>query len=73
MQATVFRFDVATGSGAVLTDDGVVLPFQPEALAASGLRHLRAGQRLSVETEGAEPPVVVGLSLGSISGPQPAS
>ena len=72
MQATVFRFDVATGSGAVLTDDGVVLPFAPEALAAGGLRHVRAGQRLTVATTGEEPPVVVGLSLGSLTGPAPA-
>ena len=68
----MFRYDAETGAGQVLTDDGVVLPFEPAALAAGGLRHVRAGQRLTVVTDGAEPPVVLGLSLGSITGPAPA-
>ena len=48
VQATVHRYDPHTGSGTVLTDDGVLVPFGPEALAGSGLRHLRSGQRLTV-------------------------
>jgi cold shock CspA family protein len=48
VQATVYRYDPATGSGSVLTDDGVVLPFDLAALRLSGLRHLRPGQRLTV-------------------------
>lgn len=49
MQATVYRYDPATGSGSVLTDDGTVLPFELDALRLSGLRHLRPGQRLTIE------------------------
>jgi cold shock CspA family protein len=55
VQATVYRYDPDSGAGSVLTDDGVVIPFGPEALRLSGLRHLRPGQRLSVELATAEP------------------
>lgn len=48
MQATVHRFDPLTGSGSVLTDEGLLIPFGQDALAGSGLRHLRTGQRLTV-------------------------
>jgi cold shock CspA family protein len=64
MQATVYRFDPATGSGSVLTDDGAVVPFEAAALELSGLRHLRPGQRLDVETDG--PGRITGLALGTI-------
>ncbi len=50
MQATVHRFDPDDWSGEVVLDDGLLLPFGPEALADSGLRLLRVGQRLSLET-----------------------
>jgi cold shock CspA family protein len=54
MQATVHRFEDASGSGSVLLDDGRELPFAGEVFAASGLRLARAGQRVSVEVgEGA--------------------
>jgi cold shock CspA family protein len=70
MQATVHRFDPATGAGAVITDDGFVLPFDAEAFAASRLRHLRTGQRLTVEVEGEGPDaVVVDLALGTVGLP----
>ncbi len=70
MQATVHRFDPATGAGTVVTDDGLVLPFDPEAFAASRLRHLRTGQRLTVEVSGEGPDaVVVGLALGTVGLP----
>jgi cold shock CspA family protein len=49
MQASVHRFDGATGGGSVLLDDGRELPFAPEVFDASGLRHLRLGQRVSIE------------------------
>ena len=64
MQATVYRFDPDSGSGSVLTDDGAVLPFEPAALELSGLRHLRPGQRLTVETGAGG--AITGLTLGSI-------
>ena len=52
MQATVSTFDPTTSAGAVLLDDGVELPFEAEALAGSGLRLLRPGQRVRLETAG---------------------
>jgi cold shock CspA family protein len=87
VQATVYRFDPNTGSGAVLTDDGTVLPFDVDALRLSGLRHLRAGQRLTVELadpagSGSGPGTgarIVQLTLGTIgsalraANPQPRS
>jgi cold shock CspA family protein len=48
MQASVHRFDPATGAGSVLLDDGREVPFEPEVFEASGLRHVRPGQRVSV-------------------------
>lgn len=53
MQATVSSFDAATVSGTVLLDDGVSVPFEAAALAGSGLRLLRPGQRVRLETSGA--------------------
>jgi 2-phospho-L-lactate guanylyltransferase len=53
MQATVSSFDPSTGSGAVLLDDGVELPFGAAAFTGSGLRLLRPGQRVRIETSGA--------------------
>lgn len=50
MQATVLEFDPATGGGACVLDDGIVLDMLPGALAGSGLRHLRPGQRVTVTT-----------------------
>lgn len=55
MQASVHTFDPATGSGSVLLDTGRVLPFDEEVFAASGLRHLRPGQRVSVVAEPEDP------------------
>ena len=51
MQATVHRFDPDSGSGEVIRDNGTVVPFAPSVFAASGLRHLRVGQRLSVDID----------------------
>jgi len=75
MQATVHRFDPATGSGAVVTDDGLVLPFATAAFATTRLRHLRVGQRLTVTVtgDGADRSVTA-MSLGSVgSAPGPTS
>jgi hypothetical protein len=52
VQATVNRFDPATGSGNVVTDAGLVIPFDAEAFATSGLRLLRPGQRLGITVSG---------------------
>lgn len=52
MQASVHTFDPATGEGQVLLDTGRLLPFDGEVFAASSLRHLRLGQRVSVEASG---------------------
>ena len=48
VQATVSEFDPQTRAGAVLLDDGVRLPFGPQALAGSRLLLLRRGQRVTV-------------------------
>jgi 2-phospho-L-lactate guanylyltransferase len=51
MQATVRTFDVTTRAGDVLLDDGSVLGFGADAFDASGLRLLRLGQRVRLETD----------------------
>jgi 2-phospho-L-lactate guanylyltransferase len=53
MQATVAAFDETTGAGSVLLDDGTGIGFGREALAGTGLRLLRRGQRVRIETAGA--------------------
>ncbi len=55
MQATVSAFDAASSSGSVLLDDGVELDFDAAALTGSGLRLLRPGQRVRLETTGEGP------------------
>lgn len=65
MQASTHRWDPATGDGAVVADDGAVYPFDAAAFAASGLRHLRVGQRLTVTLD-APGRRVVALSVGTI-------
>ena len=49
MQASVHTFDEATGAGSALLDDGREVTFTGEVFAASALRHLRVGQRLSLD------------------------
>ena len=49
MQASVHKYDDESGSGSVLLDDGREIPFDGNVLDASGLRHLRPGQRVSIE------------------------
>ncbi|NNM45657.1 hypothetical protein [Knoellia koreensis] len=49
MQASVHTFDDETGAGSVLLDDGREVPFSAEVFAASALRHVRPGQRISID------------------------
>ncbi|GAB2875160.1 hypothetical protein GCM10027074_48690 [Streptomyces deserti] len=52
MQATAYTYDPETRSGQVLLDDGTPVPFDAAAFDAGGLRLLRPGQRVRIETEG---------------------
>ncbi|KUN81981.1 2-phospho-L-lactate guanylyltransferase [Streptomyces bungoensis] len=52
MQATAYTYDPDTRSGQVLLDDGTPVPFDAAAFDAGGLRLLRPGQRVRIETEG---------------------
>ncbi|MFE1438587.1 hypothetical protein [Streptomyces sp. NPDC058739] len=52
MQATAYTYDAETRSGQVLLDDGTPVPFGTAAFDAGGLRLLRPGQRVRIETEG---------------------
>ena len=61
MQGTVAAFDPASGAAAVLLDDGTPLDVPPAAFAASGLRRLRLGQRLRLETDAERRVVAVAL------------
>lgn len=51
MQGTIATFDPATRSGSLLLDDGTPLSFGSAAFDRSGLRLLRLGQRVSVESD----------------------
>lgn len=62
----MYRFDPETGDGSVLTDEGVVLPFDVEAVVRGGFRHLRPGQRLTVERD-EQDGTILRLSLGGIN------
>ena len=52
MQGTVRDFDPTTGAGSVLLDDGRQVAFDGAAFAAGGLRLLRFGQRVRLDTVG---------------------
>ncbi|QCX79374.1 hypothetical protein C9F11_28895 [Streptomyces sp. YIM 121038] len=52
MQATAYTYDSDTRTGSVLLDDGTPVPFDAPAFDAGGLRLLRAGQRVRIETTG---------------------
>jgi 2-phospho-L-lactate guanylyltransferase len=49
MQGTVATFDDESRTGTVLLDDGVEVTFPAAAFDASGLRHLRLGQRVRLD------------------------
>jgi cold shock CspA family protein len=55
MQASVHSFEGGDGSGSVLLDTGRLLDFDGTVFARSGLRHLRPGQRVSIEVEPPDP------------------
>jgi cold shock CspA family protein len=64
VQATVSAFDLATHDGRVLLDDGRELEFPGSALAGSGLRLLRTGQRVQLRTTDADDGLrVVGVQI----------
>ncbi|MFE1954768.1 hypothetical protein ACFW9D_30350 [Streptomyces sp. NPDC059524] len=52
MQATAYTYDSESRSGSVLMDDGTPVSFDAAAFDAGGLRLLRPGQRVRIETEG---------------------
>ncbi|MFE2635774.1 hypothetical protein ACFXKF_13450 [Streptomyces scopuliridis] len=52
MQATSYTYDSETRAGSVLLDDGTPVEFDAAAFDAGGLRLLRPGQRVRIETEG---------------------
>lgn len=52
MQATAYTYDAETRTGSVLLDDGTPVPFDAPAFDAGGLRLLRPGQRVRIETRG---------------------
>ena len=52
MQATAYTYDAGTRTGSVLLDDGTPVSFDAVAFDAGGLRLLRPGQRVRIETEG---------------------
>jgi 2-phospho-L-lactate guanylyltransferase len=49
MQASVHTFDDGSGAGSVLLDDGREVTFTGAVFTASALRHVRPGQRVSVD------------------------
>ena len=75
MQATVRGYDPATRSGSVFLDDGTVVEFGPAALAGSGLRLLRPGQRVTLGRDAGG--AIVALTLATFplprGAPQPAT
>ncbi|WP_405776762.1 hypothetical protein [Streptomyces sp. NBC_00859] len=66
MQATAYTYDSETRSGSVLLDDGTPVPFDAAAFDAGGLRLLRSGQRVRIETaddDGGEAPHITLVTL----------
>ena len=51
-RGTIASFDASERSGTILLDDGVLLPYAASALAGSGVRGLRLGQRMRVLIDG---------------------
>lgn len=51
MQASIHTF-AEDGSGSALLDDGQVVSWPSEVFAGSALRHVRPGQRVSIELDG---------------------
>ncbi|MFJ2741374.1 hypothetical protein ACIO3O_17090 [Streptomyces sp. NPDC087440] len=72
MQATAYTYDPETRSGSVLLDDGTPVPFDAAAFDAGGLRLLRAGQRVRIETADHTADRTAGEEAGGTSGAGPA-
>ncbi|MFD5219665.1 hypothetical protein [Streptomyces tendae] len=68
MQATAYTYDPESRSGQVLLDDGTPVPFDAAAFDAGGLRLLRPGQRVRIETEDAEASSGAGTDPGTGTG-----
>ena len=51
MQGTIATFDPDSHHGTMLLDDGTELAFGAGAFGRSGLRQLRLGQRVTIETD----------------------
>ncbi len=51
MQASIHTF-AEDGSGSALLDDGQVVSWPGTVFADSSLRHVRVGQRVSIEVDG---------------------
>jgi 2-phospho-L-lactate guanylyltransferase len=69
VQGTVRSYDETAGSGTVFTDDGTVLAFPAAALAGTGLRLLRPGQRVRFRLDGRG--AVAALTLATFPLPPP--
>ncbi len=65
MQGTVRDFDAGTQGGSVLLDDGSRVDFDGAAFAAGGLRLLRPGQRVRLETRDGRVVLITILTLRS--------
>lgn len=74
MQGSVHRFEESSGAGSVLLDDGIEVPFDADVFGRSELRHVRPGQRVSIEVTGSAgtdaPPVVTRLWIVGIGDDQ---
>jgi cold shock CspA family protein len=64
MQGTVATYDPETHAGTLLLDDGTVVAYGAAAFFRSGLRLLRLGQRVTVETDAGG--AVAGLRLPGV-------
>jgi 2-phospho-L-lactate guanylyltransferase len=59
VQGTVSAYDATDRAGRVVLDDGTELRFGSSALDGTGLRLLRPGQRVRLETTGNGPDLTV--------------
>ena len=66
------RFDPRTGAGSIVTDLGVVVDFPGAAFERSGLRLLRAGQRVTVVEDDSGGVVLVTI-VGFPAGARPSA
>lgn len=65
LQGTVRDFDATSRSGSVFLDDGSRVTFDAAAFAAGGLRLLRPGQRVRMQTREGRVVLVTILTLSS--------